>query len=203
MSSPISLIILIMMLFYRPDEGSVHPFQEDDLQSLFDVMKSWEEVFNSEMERFSGDVLLSHEDDLLKMTSSVDAWIGCAVKVYNMHPTHDGTVQQRSAMLKLSKKIEKLHYQFQLRMTGENGLANGYISFINALDTWYAITEDLFNTRQISNNWRKFYQEKVTIFIKLFRLRNFQIVMKLVISFGEFSLAHFSCSSLRTCLLKT
>ena len=125
-----------MMLFYRPDEGSVHPFQEDDLQSLFDVMKSWEEVFNSEMERFSGDVLLSHEDDLLKMTSSVDAWIGCAVKVYNMHPTHDGTVQQRSTMLKLNKKVEKLHYQFQLRMNGENGLANGYISFINALDTW-------------------------------------------------------------------
>lgn len=88
------------------------------------------------MERFSGDVLLSFEDDLLRLTSAMDAWALCASKVYNTHPTQDGTAQQRAAMLVLNKRVERLHHRFRLRMTGENGLASGYITFINTLDTW-------------------------------------------------------------------
>jgi len=81
----LKLLPFFLYNFYRPDEGTVHAFDVENLQSLFDALKSWEDVFNSEVERFSGDTLLSCEDDLLCLTNCVDSWAESARKVTNLH----------------------------------------------------------------------------------------------------------------------
>ncbi len=99
-------------------------------------MKRWEEVINSEIERFSGDVLLSCEDDLIKMSKMVDDWSDVASKIFRRHPTSDGSEKpERQMMSSLNHDVEKLHKEFRLRMTGENGLAKGLIHFINVFDS--------------------------------------------------------------------
>ena len=99
-------------------------------------MKKWEEVFNNETERFSGDVLLSCEDDMVNMNKMVDSWSDIANKIFRRHPTRDGSRKpEHEVMLTLNRNVEQVHRQFKLRMTGENGLAKGLIYFLNVLDT--------------------------------------------------------------------
>lgn len=120
-----------------PTEGTVHTPARPTIAKLYEDMKHWEEVFNSEVERFSGDVLLSCEDDLLKMNDMVDNWSGTALKIFRRHPNKpaDKNRPEHDSMLALNKDIEKLHKNFKSRMTGENGLAKGIIHFINVLDS--------------------------------------------------------------------
>ena len=56
--------------------------------------------------------------------------------MYANHSVQDGTAKQREAMLDLNEEVERLHYEFQLRMTGENGVVPCYLNIFNALDTW-------------------------------------------------------------------
>lgn len=108
------------------------------MQDLFDILKSWEEIFTSEAERFTGDILLSCEDDLLQLNTCVDLWIETAMKIFCNHPSQDGSWHaQHNAMMSLNKNVEELHKNFKLRMSGENGLARHFIHFVNHLDTWY------------------------------------------------------------------
>lgn len=124
-------------LLVRPDEGTVNVPAKEDLQNLFDVLKSWEELFNAEVERFAGDVLLACEDDLLQLTTCMDNWIESAMRLFGHHPSKDGSLHpQKVAMMDMNKKVQRLHNQLKLRMSGENGLAKGYIYFINTLDSW-------------------------------------------------------------------
>ena len=123
--------------FFRPDEGAVHPLDKGNVQELFNVLKTWEEMFNSEAERFTGDALLSCEDDLLQLNTCVDLWVESAMKIFSNHPVQDGEIHpQQSSMNELNKTVENLHNEFKLRMSGENGLAKCFIQFINALATW-------------------------------------------------------------------
>ncbi|XP_065068274.1 axonemal dynein light chain domain-containing protein 1-like isoform X3 [Rhopilema esculentum] len=118
-----------------PDEGTVHPPEKDVVTKLHEDMKRWEEVFNSEVERFSGDVLLSSEDDLVKMNRFMDSWSEVALKIFQRHPMVKNTRRpEHEAMLVLNQQVEKLHKSLRLRMTGENGLAKGLIHLINVLD---------------------------------------------------------------------
>lgn len=120
-----------------PDEGSVHPLESSNMQDLFDILKSWEEIFTSEAERFTGDILLSCEDDLLQLNTCVDLWIETAMKIFCNHPSQDGSWHaQHNAMMSLNKNVEELHKNFKLRVSGENGLARHFIHFVNHLDTW-------------------------------------------------------------------
>ena len=132
--------VSITIIYFRPDEGSIHPPESEYIQALFNDMKSWEELFNSECERFMGDVLLSCEDNLLQLNKCVDMWIQTAVNIFHNHPTTDSCSHpQHVAMMELNTKVEKLHSDFKLRMSGENGVAKIFIQILNNLDTWYGL----------------------------------------------------------------
>jgi len=51
------------------------------IAKLHQELKTWEETFNEEAERFTGEVLLSREDELIKMNEQVDKWTDVAMKV--------------------------------------------------------------------------------------------------------------------------
>ena len=119
-----------------PDQSAVHPPETSTISKLCENMKQWDEIFTTEIERFSGDVLLSSEDDLLKMTRLVDDWTDVASKIFRRHPTKDGSQRpEHESMVLLNIEVDKLHRNIKLRMTGENGLAKGMIHFINVLDS--------------------------------------------------------------------
>ena len=56
---------------------------EQFIKSLFEDFKSWEETLNQEAEHFTGETLLSREDELYQMNRQVDGWTDVALKVNN------------------------------------------------------------------------------------------------------------------------
>ena len=135
--NPYSVIFLCIFLLSRPEEGSVHPLGNNDIEKLFDTLASWEDIFNQELERFTGDVLLSCEDDLLKLNNCMDNWIDVSFKVFANHPNQDGSENpNQKTMIELNKRVKQLHDYLQLRMSGENGVARGTTNLVNSLDTW-------------------------------------------------------------------
>jgi len=50
---------------------------------LFEDLKSWEETLNQEAEHFTGETLLSCEEELHQMNREVDGWTDVALKVNN------------------------------------------------------------------------------------------------------------------------
>ena len=128
-------VIVYFCYFHSPTENTVHAPTKDVALKLFDNVKSWEEVFNYEVERFSGDALLSCEDDLVNLNKFVDNWIDIGSRIFRRHSIENQSKhRQHTEMLSLNQDVDHVHEQFKLRMTGENGLAKGLIHFINVLD---------------------------------------------------------------------
>lgn len=61
----------------------MRPPDKQFIKSLFEDLKSWEEVLNQEAEHFTGETLLSREDELYQMNRQVDGWTDVALKVNN------------------------------------------------------------------------------------------------------------------------
>ncbi|KAJ7337274.1 Axonemal dynein light chain domain-containing protein 1 [Desmophyllum pertusum] len=119
------------------DDGSVRPPDEQFIKSLFEDLKSWEETLNQEAEHFTGETLLSREDELYQMNRQVDGWTDVALKVFSRHQADDGTRwPQHEVMLQLNQEVDLLHQQYHVRIIGENGVAKGIIDLVNPIETW-------------------------------------------------------------------
>ena len=76
------LIRKTLILFpFSYDNGSVRPPDEQFIKNLSEDLKSWEETLNQEAEHFTGETLLSCEDELYQMNREVDGWTDVALKV--------------------------------------------------------------------------------------------------------------------------
>ena len=125
--------------FVSPDDATVQLPERSTIAKLHNDMKNWEEIFNFEVERFSGEILLSCEDNLIQMNTAVDSWNEVALTIFRQHPnvSSDERRTEHNLMISLNNEIDKLHKNFKARMTGENGLAKGIIHLINVWDGLY------------------------------------------------------------------
>ena len=72
----------MLLVFSRSyDDGSVRPPDQQFIKNLFEDLKSWEETLNQEAELFTGETLLSREEELHQMNKEVDYWTDVALKV--------------------------------------------------------------------------------------------------------------------------
>ena len=74
---------MVSLLLYSYDDGSVRPPNEHLIKNLFEDLKTWEETLNQEAEHFTGETLLSREEELYQMNKEVDGWTDVALRVNN------------------------------------------------------------------------------------------------------------------------
>lgn len=84
------------MLCYSYDDGSVRPPDEQFIKNLFEDLKSWEETLNQEAEHFTGETLLSREEELYQMNKEVDGWTDVALKVNNNNNDEGGQTNKQT-----------------------------------------------------------------------------------------------------------
>lgn len=119
------------------DDGSVRPPDQQFIKNLFEDLKSWEETLNQEAELFTGETLLSREEELHQMNKEVDYWTDVALKIFSRHQAEDGTrLPQHEVMSLLNTEVDRLHQQYHVRIIGENGVAKGIIDLVNPIETW-------------------------------------------------------------------
>ena len=61
---------------------------EQFIRGLCEDLKLWEDVLNHVAERFTGETLLSREDELDRMNRQVDGWTDVALKVSILSSPH-------------------------------------------------------------------------------------------------------------------
>ena len=57
-------------------------------------------------------------------------------QVFRRHPQNGRNVEYNKEMSKINQQVEKLHQQFQIRASGENGVAKGLINMSNPMESW-------------------------------------------------------------------
>ncbi|CAF0912480.1 unnamed protein product [Adineta ricciae] len=97
----------------------------------------WEELCTHEVEKFGGDTILVNEERMKKADRNLKRWIDMTERLLNRHPSSTtGESSEQEALKDLFDCIYLLHSQYRIRMTGENGLAQSIIFFVNVLETW-------------------------------------------------------------------
>ena len=56
--------------------------------------------------------------------------------MFRRHPQNGRNVEYNKEMSKINQQVEKLHQQFQIRASGENGVAKGLINMSNPMESW-------------------------------------------------------------------
>ncbi|XP_064649134.1 axonemal dynein light chain domain-containing protein 1-like isoform X2 [Lineus longissimus] len=134
---------------------------KEKVAEYYNFIKSWEEMLSEETEKFGGDIMLSMQEELTKIKHEMYGWTDAALKVFNRHRGEDGSnYPDHDAMLKMNDSVEELVKQYQVRLTGDNGVARGFIHLSNVLETW----DTRLNTVLHGSNplpdaeWTRFYQ---------------------------------------------
>ncbi|CAH1787293.1 unnamed protein product [Owenia fusiformis] len=131
------------------------------IKEIYTDIKDWELTLSQQVEKFSGDTLLSSQDLLQNLRLQMHGWTECALKVFGRHHTDSGeNYPDHEDMLKMNEEVELLLQQFYVRLTGENGTARGIIHLVNSLETW----DNKLNAVMHGSNplpdaeWLRFYQ---------------------------------------------
>ncbi|CAB4034020.1 Hypothetical predicted protein, partial [Paramuricea clavata] len=119
-----------------PDQGRVQAPGRELIEELLSDMKAWEDMCNKEAEKFVGGSLLSCQDQLYHLYKRVEAWTDDAHKVFRRHQQDGQNVRYNEEMSTVNQNVEKLHQQFQVRASGENGVAKGLIDMSNPIESW-------------------------------------------------------------------
>ena len=62
-----------------------------------------------------------------------------SIKVFRRHQQDDRNVACTNEMTVINQRVEKLHQQFQIRASGENGVAKGLIDMSNPMESWLVL----------------------------------------------------------------
>ncbi|XP_046844045.1 axonemal dynein light chain domain-containing protein 1-like isoform X2 [Xenia sp. Carnegie-2017] len=152
--------------FISSDGGHVQVPEKILIEELLCDMKSWEEMCSKEGEKFTGGSLLSSQEHLILLYHKVEEWTDVAHKIFRRHTFCDRNVIYTEEMMTLNKIVEKLHQQFQIRVSGENGVAKGLICISNRMESWCNKLQSVVNggdelldsewtrlAEQVGNEW--------------------------------------------------
>ncbi|XP_071820220.1 axonemal dynein light chain domain-containing protein 1-like isoform X2 [Apostichopus japonicus] len=131
------------------------------IQSLYDDMRTWQQVLNKEVEKFGGDVLLTREDSLEQVQKQVDVWTETALQVFNRHkPTDSINNPNQEKLEEMIQECQQLHTQYQTRTNGENGTARGFINIQNSIESWDTKLNTILNggPMPLEAEWSRLYE---------------------------------------------
>ncbi|PIK62067.1 putative axonemal dynein light chain domain-containing protein 1 [Apostichopus japonicus] len=131
------------------------------IQSLYDDMRTWQQVLNKEVEKFGGDVLLTREDSLEQVQKQVDVWTETALQVFNRHKPNDSINNPNQEKLEeMIQECQQLHTQYQTRTNGENGTARGFINIQNSIESWDTKLNTILNggPMPLEAEWSRLYE---------------------------------------------
>ncbi|XP_074655207.1 axonemal dynein light chain domain-containing protein 1-like [Tubulanus polymorphus] len=144
------------------EDGCMHHVPDNDkVTEYFNTIKQWEESIGQAVEQFGGDIMLTQQETLENIRKEVEGWTDCGLIVFNRHRGEDGSpYPDHDNMMHMNSEIDDLLTQYQIRLTGENGVARGIIQLHNIIETW----DNKLNTMLHGSNplpdmeWMRFYQ---------------------------------------------
>ena len=93
------------------------------IERLLIDIKQWEGIINEEAENFTGDILISRQEDIKSLASLVESWTEVSMQLFTRHQRADDAEKslENKRMLAMNAAIETFLAQCGVRVGGENG----------------------------------------------------------------------------------
>ncbi|XP_067942118.1 axonemal dynein light chain domain-containing protein 1-like [Watersipora subatra] len=124
-------------------------------------IKEWSSLLQTELDKFSGSVLLTNNDALTSIEHEISGWTECGVEVFNRHRRQDEYPNDYRVMIKLNKTLRDMCQQYSNRVTGENGIAKYIIQLNTNLEVWENKLTGIIHTGQNlpQREWMSFMEQ--------------------------------------------
>ncbi|XP_008059608.1 axonemal dynein light chain domain-containing protein 1-like, partial [Carlito syrichta] len=117
------------------EKDTVPPNKENIVNLIISDFKQWQKVLNEEQEKLTGDLLLSKYDTLKIIKHLQENWTDIGLGIFGRHKSLEGEMPpEQQYMEEIIKNIGKLYKDYEVRITGENGISKILLSVINSLD---------------------------------------------------------------------
>ncbi|EDV27619.1 uncharacterized protein TRIADDRAFT_53503 [Trichoplax adhaerens] len=126
------------------------------LQKFLNDVNLWEGIINAEIEKFTGDSILTAQEEIKHATKLVEAWTDLTIKLSGRHST--STQSCIIEMKNINQEIGIFNARFIIRVAGENGVAKALIDMVNNMETWANRIYVHFNTDPLTEtDWFRLY----------------------------------------------
>ncbi|XP_006142373.1 axonemal dynein light chain domain-containing protein 1 isoform X1 [Tupaia chinensis] len=97
--------------------------------------KQWQKVLSEEREKFTGDSLVSKYDSLKIIKHLQENWAEVGLRIFGRHKNMEGVMPpEQKYMDEIIKSIRRLYREYEIRITGDNGISKSLSSVISSLD---------------------------------------------------------------------
>ncbi|XP_016060501.1 PREDICTED: axonemal dynein light chain domain-containing protein 1 [Miniopterus natalensis] len=122
--------------FFKDNNGEDLSSSKGNIfESVLPDFKQWLKILNEDKDKFTGGFLVSKSDSLKIIKYLQENWTDIGYGIFNRHRNMDGVMPpEYQLMEEIVKSIEKLYKEFQLRISGDNGVTKILTSLISSLD---------------------------------------------------------------------
>ncbi|XP_038614175.1 axonemal dynein light chain domain-containing protein 1 isoform X2 [Tachyglossus aculeatus] len=134
--------------------------KENISNNILEDFKTWENMLSEDTQQFGGDQLLEKLETLKVANNLQKKWTDVGLSMLLRHKSLDGEMPPELQLMEdINLNTTKLCEEYDLRVSGENGLAKIFPSLNNCLETWVLKMEaGQQRTRMSHADWVSLYQ---------------------------------------------
>uniref|UniRef100_F6YHD8 Axonemal dynein light chain domain containing 1 n=1 Tax=Ornithorhynchus anatinus TaxID=9258 RepID=F6YHD8_ORNAN len=134
--------------------------KENISNNILEDFKAWENMLSEDTQQFGGDQLLGKLETLKVANNLQKNWTELGLSMLLRHKSLDGEMPPELQLMEdINLNTKKLCEEYDIRVSGENGLAKIFPSLNNCLESWVLKMETgQQRTRMSHADWISLYQ---------------------------------------------
>ncbi|XP_025733933.1 axonemal dynein light chain domain-containing protein 1 [Callorhinus ursinus] len=122
--------------FFRNDGKDISsPSKENIFESVISDFKQWQKMLNEDKDKYTGDFLVSKYDSLKIIKHLQENWTDVGFGILNRHKSMEGEMPpEQEHMKEIVKTIGRLYKEFEIRISGDNGISKIIPSLVSSLE---------------------------------------------------------------------
>ncbi|KAI6653211.1 Axonemal dynein light chain domain-containing protein 1-like isoform X2 [Oopsacas minuta] len=106
----------------------------EEVRDLWEYVRKWEQVLSEQGDYFNGEPLVSLQDQLKQSQKCIEAWTQISLRLFQFHPGR--LLEEHSLMETTNQHFFSYQESADVRVSGENGVAEGLMRLITPLESW-------------------------------------------------------------------
>ncbi|XP_032467654.1 axonemal dynein light chain domain-containing protein 1 [Phocoena sinus] len=123
--------------FFRNNTGKdiLSPSKENRFESVVPDFKQWQKMLTEDKDKFSGDLLVSKYSCLKIIKHLQESWADIGLGIFSRHKSMEGKLPpEQKHMEEIVKSTRRLYKEFEIRISGDNGISKILPSLVSSLE---------------------------------------------------------------------
>uniref|UniRef100_A0A8C9AVE4 Axonemal dynein light chain domain containing 1 n=1 Tax=Phocoena sinus TaxID=42100 RepID=A0A8C9AVE4_PHOSS len=111
------------------------PSKENRFESVVPDFKQWQKMLTEDKDKFSGDLLVSKYSCLKIIKHLQESWADIGLGIFSRHKSMEGKLPpEQKHMEEIVKSTRRLYKEFEIRISGDNGISKILPSLVSSLE---------------------------------------------------------------------